>query len=99
MRLELDWRLVVEGGVLAVGVVVAVDEVEDFRAGVGSVLEDAALEHLELEGADEGLGPGIVVGIGARGHALAQAGGGQGLAKGGAGVLAAAIAMEDGLVD
>ena len=76
------------------GVVVALDEIEDFGPRVGGVFEDAALEHLELEGADEGLGPRIIVGIGARGHALAQAGGRQGLAKGGAGVLAAAVAME-----
>src|SRR3954454_16661171 len=99
MRLEFDRGLVAEGGVLAVSVVVPVDEVENFGPGIGGVLKDGALEHLELEGADEGLGPRIVVRIGARGHALAQAGGGQELAKGGAGVLAAAVAMEDSLVD
>jgi hypothetical protein len=54
------------------------------------------LKHLVFEGADEGLGPGVVIWVGARGHALAQAGFGKGLAEGGAGILAAAVAVEDG---
>ncbi|MEI9897111.1 MAG: hypothetical protein WDN28_25425 [Chthoniobacter sp.] len=49
-----------------------------------------------LEGANEGFGPGVVVGIGASGHALAQAGGGESLSEGALAYLAAAIAVENG---
>src|SRR5678815_1766319 len=96
MRLELDRSLVLERGVFAVSVVVAVDVIEEFGAGIGGVLEDAALEHFELEGADEGLRPGVIVRIGASRHALAQPGRRQGQSKRSAAVLAAAVAMEDG---
>ena len=80
---------------LAVGVVVAFDVVEDFQAGIISVFKAAALEHLALEGADEGLGPGVVVGVGARRHALAHAGTRQRLTEAGTAVLAAAVTVED----
>jgi len=95
LGLELGRSFIVEGGVFAVGIVVAFDVVEDFDFGVVGVEEATALKHLELEGADEGLGPSVVVGIGAAGHALAQAGAGQEVTEGGAGVLAAAITMKD----
>ncbi len=80
------------------GVVVSFDVFEDFGAGVAGVLKASALKHFVLEGADEGLGPGVVAAVGACGHALAQAGLGQSLAEGSAPVLAAAVAMEDGAV-
>src|SRR3954468_9175487 len=95
MGFELVGSLVLEGGVLAVGVVVAVDEIEDFDVGVGAVLENPALEHFELESADEGFRPSVVIGVRTSRHALAQASGGQHLAKGRAAVLAAPITMED----
>jgi len=96
---ELVGGFVSDRRVFAVGVVVTLDVFEDFDASVVGVLEAATLEHLVLEGADEGFGPSVVVGIGAGGHALAQAGLGQGLAKGSAPILAAAVAVEDSLLD
>jgi hypothetical protein len=50
-----------------------------------------------FEGADEGLGPGVVVGVGASGHALAEAGFGEGVPEGFGAILAAAVAVEDGV--
>jgi len=49
--------------VFAVGVVVAFDVIEDFGLGIAGVLEASVLKHFELEGPNEGLGPGVVVGI------------------------------------
>ena len=69
------------------GIVVAVDVLEDFEPGVGGVLKAAALKHFGLEGAEEGFGPGIVVGVGATGHALDHASARQGGTKGVAGIL------------
>ena len=60
----MERGLITEGGVFAVGVVVALDVLEDFGLSVGGGLEAAALEHFVFEGADEGFGPGVVVGIG-----------------------------------
>lgn len=93
---ELIGSQVAEGGVLAESVVVSIDVLKDLDARVGRSIEAAALKHFVFEGADEGLGPGVMVGVGASGHALAEAGLGEGLAEGGAGVLAAAVAVEDG---
>ena len=99
--MELSFELVRgeigEGGVFSLGVVVGVDELEDFDLGVCGGVEAAALEHFVFEGADEGLGRGIVVGVGAGGHALAEASLGESVAEGGGAVLAAAVAVEDGV--
>lgn len=59
------------------GVVAGVDEGKDLGGGVGRVDELGALEHLGLEGAQERLGPGVVMRIGSGGHALAAACGGE----------------------
>src|SRR5215208_4590452 len=96
MSFELSRSSIPDRGVFAVGVVVTVDVFEDLGAGVAGVFEASALEHFMFEDANEGFGPGVFVGIGASGHALAEAGVGQGFAKGGAAVLAAAVAVEDG---
>src|SRR5215208_7246928 len=93
---ELVGRPVTESGVFAAGIVVAFNELEDLNTSVVGVLEAAALKHFELEGADERFGPGVVIGIGARRHALAQAGLRESTAEEGAAVLTAAIAVEDG---
>ena len=77
------------------GVVVAFDVGEEFGEGVSAVDEAAALEHFGLEAADGRFAPGVVVGIGAGGHALAQAVGGQEGAEHLAAILAAAVAVED----
>src|ERR1041385_4119770 len=98
LSFELAWGEVMESGVFAVSVVVALDVFEDFDLGIGGRVEAAALEHFVFEGAEEGFGPGVVVGVGARGHALAQAGLGESLAESDAAILAAAIAVEDGLM-
>ena len=59
--LELGWGVVPDGRVFAVGIVVAFDVLEDFGASVAGVLKAAVLKHFELEGADEGFGPGVVM--------------------------------------
>ena len=93
--LEAAGGSVLEGGVKALGVVVAVDEGEDFTAGIGSVDEAAVLQHLCFERAHERLGPGVVIGIGSSGHALAHPREPQDVAEGSAAVLAASVAVED----
>src|SRR3954465_15810971 len=95
---EGHWGFVAEGGVFAVSVVVAFDVGEDFELSVGGGFEAAALEHLALEGGDEGFGPGVVIRIGPTSHTLAEAGGGEGGAKERAAVLAAAVCREDGVL-
>jgi len=44
-----------------VSVVVAFDVFEDFDAGVGRIFEASVLKHFELNSADAGLGPSIVI--------------------------------------
>lgn len=78
----------------ALGVVVAFDEGEDFHAGISGVDEASVLQHLGFERAHEGLGPGVVIGIGAGGHALAHAGVAQHRAEGFAAILAPTVAVE-----
>ena len=95
MGLELARGFVAEGRVFAVGVVVTFDVIEDFGLGVVGVLEASVLKHFEFESPDEGFSPGVVVGVGPCGHALAHAGFGQDMAEGGAPVLAATVAVED----
>ncbi len=79
----------------AAGVVVGVDVGEEFDLGVGGVDEAAVLQHLRFQGAHEGFGPNIVIGISPRGHASADVG----LLKKPpvftAAILAAAVAVED----
>jgi len=53
-----------------VGVVVRLDVSKEFGSGVTRMDEAAALKHLVVEGAYEGIGPGIVVRIGPCGPAL-----------------------------
>ena len=65
MGLERGGRFVSEGGVFAVGVIIGFDVGEDPYPGIGVGDERAVLEHPGFEGADEGLGPGVVIGIGA----------------------------------
>ena len=56
MGLELARGFVAEGRVLAVGVVVAFDVIEDFGSGVVGILEASVLKHFEFESPDEGFG-------------------------------------------
>lgn len=93
--LERGGGEVVEGGMAAVGVVVAFDEGEEFGPGVVVVDEAAALEHFGLEAADGGFTPGIVIGVGAGGHALAQSVLVEQGAEDFAAILAASVAVED----
>lgn len=79
----------------AVRIVVAVDVIEEFGLRVLQVEERAALEHFAFEGGDERFGPGIIVGVSPGRHALAKTGPLEGGAEGGAGILAATIAVED----
>jgi len=84
--------------VFAVGIIVTFDVLEEFGLGIDGVLEASVLKHFELEGPDEGLGPRVVVGICSGGHALVQAGFGQGVAEWGAPILASAVTVEDDTV-
>lgn len=93
--LELIRGLVVERGVSAVGVIVEFDVREELDAGVVPVEEASALEHLRFEGADERFGPGIVVGIGSRRHALQGSGFRELSAEKSAAILTSPIAVKD----
>ena len=53
MGFALVRGLVSEGGMFAVGVIVALNVVEDCGAGVAGVLEASALEYCVFAGADE----------------------------------------------
>ena len=84
----------VEGGVAALSVVVAIDERGDFGTDIAGVDAAAVLQHLSFERAHERLGPGVVAGIGSCGHALAHSREPQDVAEGSAAVLTASVAME-----
>ena len=79
----------------AAGIVVAVDEGKELVGGVLLAGEAAIAQHLGFEGADEGLGPGVVIGVGSGRHALLHACGAQPLAEGAAAILAATVAVKD----
>src|SRR5487761_941988 len=73
MEFELGWRLHAEAGqaergVAALGVVVALDEVEDLHACLRSGVEGLAVEQLALEGGEEGLGHRVVEAIATSAH-------------------------------
>lgn len=55
---------VVEGGVGALGVVVALDEGEDLCRGIGGIDKAAVLQHLGFQRAHVGLRPGVMIRIG-----------------------------------
>jgi hypothetical protein len=61
---ELGWRLVAEGGVLAVVSVVGIDVGEDLGARIVGIDEAAVLKHFGIQGAHEGFGPGVVIWVG-----------------------------------
>src|SRR6516162_1665719 len=67
-------RLVVERGVPAVRVVPPLDEVEDGDSGLGWSREASAVEQLALQGREEALAEGMVVGVPDRAHRGADAG-------------------------
>lgn len=80
------------------GIIVSVDEGKEF---VGSILlagEAAIAQHLGLERADEGLGPGVVIRVGSGRHALLHACSAQPLTEGAAAILAATVAVKDDAV-
>ena len=62
---------------LSNGVVEHVDVAEDFDSGFGLGGEASSEKHFGLESSDEALGVGVVVGVGAGGHALSDGGGGK----------------------
>lgn len=79
----------------AASIVVGFDVGENFGAGVAGVDKGAALEHFGLEGAHEGFGPGVVIRVRPRGHALPEMVARQQLAEGPAAILGAAVTVED----
>ena len=85
----------VEGGVAALSVVVAVDERGDFGTDIAGVDEAAVLQHLGFECAHERFGPGVVIGIGSCRHALTHSREPQDVAKGPTTVLTASVAVKD----
>jgi len=95
---KLDWGLVAESGVFAVGVVVGIDVGEDFGSSVLGIDEAAVLKHFGFKCSHEGFGPGVVIGIGPSRHALAYSSLAQKLSIGPTAILTASVAMEDWLL-
>ena len=69
-----DRRLVVQARMPPVRVIPALDEVEDSHPGLGLGGEAAAVQQLALEGGEEALTAGIVVGVAHAPHGRADAG-------------------------
>src|SRR3989442_4848499 len=63
-----------EGGMAAARVVPAFDEVEDGQARVGVSREAVPIEQLALEGREEALAEGVVVGVADASHRRPDAG-------------------------
>src|SRR2546428_121102 len=82
-----------EGGMAAARVVPAFDEVEDGQARVGVSREAVPIEQLALEGREEALAEGVVVGVADASHRRRAAGGGTPRAEGERGVRAAVARM------
>ena len=66
--LEVDGRHLAERGVTSAWVVEALDEVEDGHLRLGLGLEAVPVEELTLEGREEALAQGVVVGVTDRAH-------------------------------
>src|SRR5208283_2048966 len=64
----VDWRQIVESGVAAMGVVPALDELEQRHARRGLSVETAAVEQLAFERGEKALAHGIVEAITDRAH-------------------------------
>ena len=89
--------MVMQGAVEALAIVKDFDEIEDlgacFRAGVKAT----AINEFEFEGVPEAFHGGIVVTVALAAHGGHQLGGLEGLAEVAAGILDAAIRMEQQL--
>ncbi len=88
---------VVVGLPSAVSASLRLDGGEELDLRVGLADKAAALEHLGFDGADDAFAPGVVVGIGPGGHALAEVGLFEKCPKSAAPILTSAVAVEDGV--
>ena len=77
------------------GVVVAFDVFEEVVPCLGFIGKGLLFEEFLLESADEGLAPGVVIGVGSPRHALGDAMACQQSTKGSTTILAASVAVED----
>jgi len=77
------------------GVVVAVDVLKESGPGIVDVFELPVSDQFALDGPDDGLAPGIVIGIGFRRRALVDLFGIKKRTEEAAAVLVAPVAVED----
>ena len=94
---EVNWGKIVQGAVSALAIVKAFDEFKDVLAGLGAGGELAAVNQFEFEGAPEAFHGGVVVAVAFAAHGGHAARLGQRVPVVGAGVLNAAIGMEQQL--
>ena len=78
------------------GVIVGFDIGKDLGLRILIIDEAAPLKHLGFERADKRFGPGVVIRIGSRRHALPDACPIKEFSIGSAAILAASITVEDG---
>ena len=86
--------MVIQGAVSAVAIVEGFDVIEDFGASLAAGSEVAAIDQFEFEGAPEAFHGGVVVAVGCAAHGGDQAGLVERLAVIGAGILDAAIGVD-----
>src|SRR5271165_1473529 len=94
LEFEVNGGMIAQGAVAALAVVEGLDVIEDFVPGLGAGVKVPAVNHLQLEGAPEAFHGGVVVAIAFAAHGGDQPGPAQCAAVVGAGVLDAAIGVE-----
>src|SRR5271170_4166463 len=87
--------MVTQRTVGALAIVEGFDVIEDLSSSLGSGLEGAAVNQFQFEGAPEAFHGGVVIAVAAAAHGGDQAGVGEGLTIMTAGVLDAAIGVEE----
>ena len=87
--------MVTECAVSALAVIERFDVIEDLGTRLGAGVEGRSVDQLELEGAPEAFDGGVIVAVGSAAHGGDQAGVVEGLAIISAGVLDAAIGVEE----
>ena len=86
--------MVIQGAVSALAIVEGFDVIEDLGASLAAGVEVAAIDQFEFESAPEAFHGGVVVAVAFAAHRGDEAGLGEGLTVIGAGVLDAAIGVE-----
>src|SRR5206468_9520058 len=94
LEFEVNGRKVVQRAMGALAIVEGFDVIEDLGSSLGASAEAAAVNQLQFEGAPEAFHGGVVITVTSATHRGDQAGLSQGLTIIAAGVLNAAIGME-----